>query len=67
MGNVLKFQTLYLLLESALADLGLNVADTWVKNQKKDYILYVMLLKMMFTFCVNVLSMQVKGKHFLTV
>ena len=56
----------YLLLKSVLTGLGLNVADIFVKNQKKDYVLYVMLLKMNFTFCVNVINMQVKGKHFMT-
>ena len=37
------------------------------KKQKKDYVLHVMLLKMKFTFCVNVISTQVKRKYFMTV
>ena len=60
-------ERVYLLLESVLTGLELYLADILVKNQKKDYVLYVMLLKMKFTFCVNVISMQVKGKHFMTV
>ena len=31
------------------------MVDILVKNQKTDYVLYVMLLKMNFTFCVNVI------------
>ena len=57
----------HVLLELALTALGWNVKDICVKNQKEDHVLYVMLLKMKFTFCVNVISMQAKGKHFITV
>ena len=35
---------------SVLTSLGLNVVDILVKNQKTDYVLYVMLLKMNFTY-----------------